>query len=65
MLLLSSASFFFKMSFFKTIFYMDTIRLSNDLDPDQNRRTVGPNLDPNGLQSISVDDKSRFLQGKS
>ena len=41
---------------------MDTIRVSNDLDPDQDRRSVGPNLDPNVLQMISVDDKSRFLQ---
>ena len=33
----------------------NTIRVSNSLDPD----FVGPDLDPNCLQKLSADDKSR------
>ena len=35
---------------------MDTIRVSNSLDPDQDRQNVGPDLDPNCLQRSPVDD---------
>ena len=31
--------------------------MSNGLDPDQGRRSVGPDLDPNCLQRLSADDK--------
>ena len=31
----------------------------NCLDPDQDRRTVGPDLGPNYLHRSSADDKSR------
>ena len=34
------------------------IRLSNGLDPDQDRHVVGPDLDPNCLHRLSADDKS-------
>ena len=37
---------------------------SNGLDPDQDRRFVGPDLGPNCLQRLSADDKSRIYQGK-
>ena len=36
----------------------NTIRVSNSLDPDQDRRFVGPGLDPNCLQRLSADNKS-------
>ena len=31
--------------------------MSNSLDPDQDRRSVGPDLGPNCLQRLSSDDK--------
>ena len=31
--------------------------MSNGLDPDQDRHSVGPDLDPNRLQRSSADDK--------
>ena len=33
--------------------------MSNSLDPDQARLSVGPDLDPNCLQRLSADVKSR------
>ena len=39
--------------------FRNTIRVSNSLDSDQARHFVGPDLDPNCLQGLSVDDKSR------
>ena len=41
--------------FFKII--RNTIRVSNSLDPDQDRRSVGFDLGPNCLQSLSAEDK--------
>ena len=38
---------------------MTTIRVANNLDPDQARLFVGPDLGPNCLQKLSADDKSR------
>ena len=55
---LSSADFFSKSTFSK-IFFRITIRVSNSLDPDQARHIVGPDLGPNCLQRLSVDDTSR------
>ena len=49
---------FLKSTFWKTSF-RNTIRVSNSLDPDQARRFVGPDLDPNCLQRLSADDTSR------
>ena len=52
---------FFKINFFinnsKT--FSNTIRVINGLDPDQDRRYVGPDLGPNCLQILSADDNSR------
>ena len=38
---------------------MNTIRLSNSLDPDQAGHFVGPDLGLNCLQRLSADDRSR------
>ena len=54
----------FKINFFKKIF-INIIRVSNGLDPDQDRHSVGPDLGPNCLQRLKSDDKSRHLLGKS
>ena len=53
MFLLSSADFLLK----KT--YRNSICASNGLDPDQDRRSVGPDLGPNCLQRLSADDNTR------
>ena len=63
MLLLSSADFF-RIIFSKNSF-RKAIRLSNSLDPDQDRHSVGPDLGPNSLQRISTDDKRRRKQRKN
>ena len=34
--------------------------MSNGLDPDLARHSVGPDLDPNCLQRLSAEDKSRL-----
>ena len=39
--------------------------MSNGLDPDQDRHSVGPDLGPNCLQRLSADDKSCRQQRKS
>ena len=62
--LLSSADFFSKLTFFKHSF-RNAIRVSNGLDPDQDQRSVGPDLGPNCLQRSSADDKSCRQRGKS
>ena len=49
---------FYKINFCK-ISFRNTIRVSNGLDPDQDRRSVGPDLGPNCLQNLSADDKNR------
>ena len=38
--------------------FFNTIRMSNSLDPDQAGCFVGPDLGPNCLQRLSIDDKS-------
>ena len=55
MLLLSPADFF-KIIFFKNSF-RNTIRVSNSFVPDQDRRSVGPDLDPKCLQSYQQTTK--------
>ena len=52
--LLSSADFKSKLNFF-TFFFRNTIRVSNGLYSDQNRRSVGTELGPNYLQMLSAD----------
>ena len=38
--------------------FMNTIRLSNSLDPDQDQHFVGPDLGLNCLQRLTVDTYS-------
>ena len=63
MLLLSSADFFLlKLNFFKKKSFRYTIRVSNNLDPDQDQRSVGPDLGPNfckGYQPTTKDAASK------
>ena len=39
---------------------MNTIRVSNSMDPDQAQQNVGPDLGPNFLQKLSTDDTGRL-----
>ena len=61
---------FFKINIFKKFFhkFINTIKVSNSLDPDQaqhfvrpdlGRHFVGPDLGPNCLQKLSADDTCR------
>ena len=59
----SSAEFFSKLTF--SIFFRNTTRMSNSLDPNQARHFVGPDLGPKGLQRLSADDKSYRWRDKS
>ena len=56
---LSSADFFPNNDQLLKFSFRNTTRVSNSLDPDQARPFVGPDLDPNCLQRLSVDDTSR------
>ena len=38
--------------------------MSNGLDPNQDRRCVGPDLNLNCLQRVSIDEKIPLLAGK-
>ena len=57
MLMLLSADFFSKLTFL-TNSLRNTIRASNGLDPDQEWRSVGPDLGLNCSQRLSADGKS-------
>ena len=46
-------------STFSKIYFRNTIRVPNSLDPDQARRFVGPDLGPNCLQRQSTVGTSR------
>ena len=67
MLLVSSADCFQTFSkpltFSKNSFW-NIIRVSNSLDPDQDRQNVGPDLGPNYFQRLSADDKSFVVTSK-
>ena len=39
------------------------LQVSNSLDPARVRCFFRPDLDPNGLQKLSADDTSKYLQG--
>ena len=49
---------FYQLAFFQnnfsTVSFRNTIRVSNSLDPDQDRQNVGPDLGPNCLQRFSI-----------
>ena len=55
----------FSKLFFSETSLRNTIRVSNSLDPDQGRLSVGPDLGPNCLQRLSAYDKGHHEQGKS
>ena len=44
--------------------FFNTIRVSKNLDPDQARHFVGPDLGPNGLQRLSADIAGTELNTK-
>ena len=48
---------FSKLTFSKN-YFRNTIRVSNNMDPDQDRQNVNPDLGRNCLQRLSTDDKS-------
>ena len=50
---------FFQNQLFSKNSFRNSIRVSNSLDPDQNRHFVGPDLDANCLQTLSADDTSK------
>ena len=59
MFLLASADFFSKSKLtFQKILSEKLSRVSNGLDPDQERHCVGPDLGLNCLQRLSANDKS-------
>ena len=64
--MLGNFSWFFAVCWYfsKLIFSQNsirnTIRVSNGLDPDQDRHTVSPDLGPNCLQKLSVTSKKRI-----
>ena len=47
---------FFKNGLFSKNSFKNTIRVSNCLDPDQDRQNVGPDLGPDCLQRLSAID---------
>ena len=59
MVLLSSTDFFQIKVTFSKISFGSTIRVSNGLDPDQDRFSVSPNMGPKCFHGLSADDKSR------
>ena len=44
---------------FQIVFFKNSFRVTNCLDPDQDRRSVGLDLCPKSLQRSFADDKSR------
>ena len=61
MIFLPSADFFFPKLVIKKISFRNTIGVSNGLDPDEDRHSVGPDLGPNSLQRLSSYDKEFAL----
>ena len=53
MLWLSSADFSSKLTFSKD-YFLNTIRVSNGLNPDQDQSSMGPDLGPTCLERLSV-----------
>ena len=57
------------LTFFKNNFFQKNLSgklsVSNHLDPDRDRRFVGPDLGPNYLRRLSADDKVVTSKEKS
>ena len=62
-LLLSSADFFSKINFWSI--FQEHYQSVKRLYPDQDRRSIGTDLETNCLQRLSSDDKNRRWQEKS
>ena len=60
-LLSSTDSFFSKLTFLKNLSVLNTVRVSNGLDPDQDRHSVGPDLG----QTVCKDCQHRTSYGLS
>ena len=58
MLLLLSTDLFSSNLYQNILSGLRIISVSNGLDPEQDRRSVGPDLGPNCLQRLLDDDKS-------
>ena len=60
--------FFGRLTFVRLIIsnnsFRNTIKVSNDLDPDQGKHSVGTDLCSNCLQRLTADVKSRHKQEK-
>ena len=54
--------FFLKKIRFSKDSFRNTIRVSNDLGPDQDRYLVSPDLGPNCLQRLAADDNVKTVQ---
>ena len=54
----------FSIFFFQKNYFTNIIRVSDSLDPDQDRPSDGPDLSPNCLQRYSADEKSHRKQGE-
>ena len=54
--------FFFSKSTISKNSFSNIINVSNNLDPDQARHYVGPDLVPNCLQRLSADDTFKVIQ---
>ena len=54
-----AAGSFFSPRLTFTKYFLNTVRVSNGKDQDQNRRSVGPARGPKCLQRLSTNDKSR------
>ena len=52
------------LSTFQKNCFRNTIKMSNSLDPDQDRHFVGPDLGPSCLQRLSADFKMSPLTRK-
>ena len=59
--MLLSADFFQNIKIKSKNYLWNTIRVSNTLDPDQDRHSVGPDLGPNCLPILSLDDNSKKI----
>ena len=64
MLLLSSADLFLN-QFFSKNSYRNTVRVSNSLDPDQDRSSVGHDPDPNCFVGYQEMTKVAAIKEKS
>ena len=51
------------MPFRRLVIFRNTSRVSNRLNPDQERCSIGPDLDPNRLKRLTADENKSPLAG--